>query len=254
MGSRRSWVAPVCAVAALVCAVTASQPDLPTVLRAPAALVLAFVLPGVVLTELSGQFARMGAFERVAWALGMSIAVVVVVGLGIAAFGAPLVPGTWATALAGVTLTGATMAAIRGPSGATWHVGRVPRIDRVGVALLIVAGLLTLTAVTYVRHEAAERDRPTATQMWATASSDSEVRIGVRSQEPAAASFRVFVEGSDAGSREWRLRLEPGEDWEVAVPVTGDQGPIRARLYKDDPASASVVLREVILWPPFGQS
>lgn len=251
MRRRPPWFAIACAVAAVVSALAASRLDIPVLIRAPAALLLAFVLPGLVLTQLSGRFARMDAFEGLAWILGVSIAVVVVTGLGIAAAGAALAPGTWAVVLAGVTLTGAALATIRGPSGGIRRLPRMPHLERISVALLVVAGILTSAAVVYVRHEAAQRERPTATQLWAIPSSDSIVTIGVRSHERTTTSFRLSVDAADAGPREWRMRLEPDQRWEVAVPVTGAQGPLRAWLYGEDPEGA--LLREVVLWPPFGE-
>lgn len=252
MSDRLPRTALVCAIAAVVCAVTAAQPALPTVIRAPAAFLLAFVLPGMVLTRSFVGFMRMGRVERLTWVFGTSIAVVVLAGLGIAAVGAALAPGTWAVVLAGVTLTGAALAAIRRVPGATRRTAGIPRISGLSVALVAGALVLTAVAVGYVRQDAAQRDQPTATQLWAIPSSASVVRIGVRSHEPAASSFRVSVDGADGGPREWQVRLEPGQEWEMEIPVSDAQGPLRARLYGSD--APEEILREVVIWPPSGAS
>jgi hypothetical protein len=159
---------------------------------------------------------------------------------------------TWAVLGGGITLA-ASLAAV-------WRRGRMrssgPTLPSIGsgqLALLAVAALMTVGAVSLSRAPVYPPDVQGYTMLWLTPDSDgvpTRLRLGVRSAELTTQSYRLEVTASGATIADWpEITVAPGQTWETTTMVEGlptANSPIEARLYRNE--EPGTVYRRVSWW------
>jgi hypothetical protein len=229
----------------------------PAPVAIPAGLLLAFILPGLALVLLmrpgavgagssadavgSGGSAR-STVERVVLVPALSLAVLVIGGLALAACGARLNRETWTALTSTVTLLAAAIAMLRAsPSPAPEPLARrrsVPLTARALIPLALIlaliggAGWLSLTtsqapARAGVTAIAVLPDRATVA---ADGTAGRSVVIDVTSGEPGRTEFVIRIHGSQPVIDEFSLTLDRRGQWSHRL--TLPPGVVAVELYR----------------------
>lgn len=204
-------------------------------LGAIAALLLCLLLPGAALVAMVPR--ALHPLERVALAVGLSLACVVGISAGFAAFGVALEAGNWSLGLMAISVAAAVVAVVRGaaPGGSAGSespaaaAGRSRRRAALSFALGSLAAILV--AVAGLITARSESDRTAAepfTELWAAhpEGSDSEFAVGVRNAEGEEQNYEIeLTVGDKSIGQRTSLSLADGESELIS---------------EDFPASASV--------------
>lgn len=242
-----------------VWAVAAALPRLLAIDATPLTVVLglplALFLPGYPLTALLWPGRRWEGIERIALALGLSLALAVVSGLVLnwTPWGVGGVQQTAVLAL--VAVGGALLALLRrgGEPAATdrWSLAAGPLLPpvRAGQLLLLALGLgLVAAAVVISARSAATAPGSGYVAAWITpaGSRPGTVSLGVDSHTASAAGYRVELLEGARTVRDWpRLSLPAGGTWSATVKLPpAASGTVLVRVYE---AGQSRVLRQVEL-------
>ncbi len=227
-----------------------------SIVRLIFALPLVFFLPGYAITAALLPLRSFGNAERLLFSLGVSVAATALGGLilNLTAWG--LQTSTWAVALAMIVLLASAIAWLRRkPEGATTAV-QIERHFNLRFRDGLFAGLAVLVmgaAVGLTRLPVSPNGVTGYTQLWmipANPGNSNVFYLGIKSAEFTETRYRLRVSVGDQVVQEWpALGLKPGETWETAIRLLGDQfgtGSIVAYLYKlDDPET---IYRHVRLW------
>ncbi|MGC9668705.1 DUF1616 domain-containing protein [Planosporangium sp. 12N6] len=234
-------------VAAAGAVVAAAATWVPTaVVRVPAGLLLAFVLPGLALTAALFPDRVLSAVERIVLPVALSLAVLVVGGLAMFAVGIPLGHAAW-TGLSSLTTVAAAVAAVlrRRPADGTSATetavfGQVLIVEREKLTVdaaawrlapLAVAVLAVLGAGVLAVRSAQTAGSPFTGLSMVPAAVDTgqptpaqrTVRLSVRCEEGAATAYTVRVGGDSGFARTFTFALRAGATWSetMEVPSTG---------------------------------
>jgi hypothetical protein len=231
-----------------------------TALRTIAGLPLVLMLPGYALSLLLLPSVPDRAW-RLAWSVGLSLAVAVLAGLLLNFIPAGLTTVTWTAGLAAVTLAALTAVALlpaaaappravqpvqdtvqpvqdtvqpahnTGPSvrdtGRPWA---WPAMLGPALAVALVAGAIALTVVS------APWPRPPGfAELRLVPAPGPTASVDVRNAYPKAETFLLTVQNGNSAPMKWTITLGPGQEWKRIVPaVTGK--PVSARLTTPGPA------------------
>jgi capsular polysaccharide biosynthesis protein len=228
----RSALALPFAAAACGVAVIVFAPGSPA--RVIAGIALVLVLPGAALGR--AVLARGEPVpERIAVALGASAIVVTLAALVLDVVRLPLEASVWVLVLVMLTGVAATVGYLRGlPERA-----RKLRLTRprgtdallVGLSLALIAGALVLGATPLP----APRATPGSTALWIEASGRGGASAIARSDELRRSSYELAVTIDGRKVAASTFRLDPGEQYRVAVPSALKAGArIEALLYRLD--------------------
>ena len=227
------------------------------VARAIPGVVLVLFAPGYALSVALLPTRPSDRFERALLAIGTSIAVAIVVSVGLNAAGVELGAGTWGAALAGVTLLGCVIGARRRARLESAEAIEAPR-ERVPAGRRLTPALLgsVLAALALVAGALALSRRPAShvrgfTSLWALPS--HRVRgafsVGVTSNELHTTHYLVTALAGRRVVLRQRLTLEPGQSWRrtgsVGAVPPGSSKALRVRLV--DAARPDRVYRSVDL-------
>jgi hypothetical protein len=225
----------------------------PPGLKAAGGLPLVLLCPGYALV--AAIFAgRLTSWpERVLFSLGLSLAVAI---LGAAVLNwSPwgLQTGVWVGLFLGVTLAASLFAARRRTDNPERISARRShlRLPLEQWALLGMAGVVTIAAVTLVRMPQPVTGVLGYTILWMTPDTTSDakgIRLGVSSSELTTKDYRLKVTTGGRLILDWLdITLAPGEKWEQAVDLPQGQpvGTVEAVLYRLDEPGA--VYRRVTL-------
>jgi hypothetical protein len=223
----------------------------PAVLRVPAGVLLGLILPGLVIAPLLSR-PGMERVERILLVPGISLAIVIMTGLLLAAAGIGLGRISWALALGVVTGCPVMATSVRrhrrapqsgapapGRGREAWGLYRRPRM-RLGMSslrpaarilrsprLVASAVLVGLAAAggtaAFAVSLAGDRYRgPGFTELWALPGPDAApiVRLGVISHERHDVRYRVRVVVSGRQVQTSEVGLAPGEAWTAARLLT----------------------------------
>jgi hypothetical protein len=218
-------------------------------------LLLVLELPGAALTAAMFPPGQLGAFERLLYGLGLSLALAVLAGFALHWTPWGLQAASWVTLLAGIALAATVVAYRRGwraplsgrfvspleleRAKASMAAGRwdaatqlleqlaaqeaTPprRRDMRQVVLLGLAALLTVTAIGVARAGAAEPRAPGFTQVWLLPDGGTDqavLHVGVHSEERAITSYRLAVAVDGVAVLDWQVAdLQPGEARETVI-------------------------------------
>jgi hypothetical protein len=245
----------VTVVAASVCAL---GPDMPW-LRVPFALILLLALPGYAIARALFPEADQDPVRLALLTVGLSLAVAVIAGVEMAAFGV-LSSRSWAISSAFITIGAACIAHRRArlrsipsrrPRAGVTRRGRGALIT-IALATLIVLGAATALALTPLP---VPDDRGyTVLSVSPSSAPSGFVTISIESEEAAAREFLlvVAVERSVALSRS--VTLQPGARLEqrVNLPPPGTRGAVRAVLIDRSGPLPSVYRRVRLTLPVQG--
>lgn len=222
--------------------------------RVPLGLLLVLILPGFALTLALFPRPSLGALDRAALTLGLSLAVGALSGFLLNGIPGGITARSWALLLTGViAIAGAVAIMRRGKNAAvpvSWGARAIPL--RQGL-LFGVAAVIAITAITI--SYTGERHRPTPgfSQLWLlpAAGESPTVHIGIASHEPATTQYRLQLGIDGQVVQEWpSLTLRPNGQWETMAVLPGsatDSGRVEAVLYRAN--QPSVVYRRAVLAP-----
>lgn len=218
-------------------------------------LLVAFVLPGYVLTEALFSHQQLGWAERLLFVLGASLTVAVLGALLLNQLGWSLQMNTWLTLFLTVSGLGGLGAwLVRRPAPpATW----APKPLGFGLVHLVLIGLavvITGVAFTTARSTAPMQPFQGYTMLWlvpAETSSAQRIQLGVDSKEFAPTQYKLQLKVNDQLAQEWtQLALAPNQQWLASfeLPAAGAaQRTVEALLYRLD--APETVYRHVVLRP-----
>lgn len=215
------------AVAACAAAVAGAPVPVLAVLGVPL-----FAAPGYVLAEIVlGN--RVAGLERAAVAGGLALAVPVLGGLVLYAVGAPLHRTAWAALLAGVTLAGDAVLAVR--RARRPHVTARPRIFPIPArhaAAFTAAVLIAAGGVGIARVGAAVQHYPGFTQLWLSPgqSGSGTAELGVSNHEGRTTAYRLVLVQGGRTAASWKITLANGAS--LRRPVTVSRKGATADLYR----------------------
>jgi hypothetical protein len=257
-------VALLVALGGLAAALALASPMLPVALRAAGALALAFALPGAALMAALMPVAVLRRSERVAIALGGSLAAVVATAFALHALPGGMNATSWAAAVGGITVVGGLLGWLRltlrpapalpaalpgAPGGAgAWVAG--PPADAIrdrlpapaSVAMLAAAGVLVALALVLARAGVDLGPRTDFTELWMLPmDGGSSIRVGVGNHEGSARAYRVEVtlDGRPVDAPR-RVVLPDGERMTAIVPLPArgsGSGLVEVRLWTEDQAA-----------------
>jgi Protein of unknown function (DUF1616) len=202
-----------------------------TALRAVAGLLLVGVIPGALASyAVLPPASRIDGRLRACLAFSLSVAVSLVLGLGLALASDEISRVAAAIGLA-VALTAAGVIAFARDDGRTALT--LPRRPAIAPAVAIVTGLVALVAIGTVVAAVNVDTLSTDFTALALTREEGAVRLSVSSEEDAPTVFRyVLSDGRGVRLYSGVLRVEPGEDAAVLLPVAPGGGSVRAELFK----------------------
>lgn len=231
--------------------------DAPTLLRVLFGLPVVVFLPGHALVALADSHGRLGVTERLAVAVGASLALTVVFGLLLAISPAGLAPSTWAVGLGGFSVA-AHVAAVWNPPTARLErsISRRARTAFVratavvaltaGVALAIVAGP---AAQKLGSEQAVERGDVAVMQLWATqAVGSDDLLVGISNPADSALECVLVTSQRPGEPVEQALTLEADSTRTLRVTAPEEGGALFPVTVELRAASDGSLLRRVLLW------
>lgn len=215
-------------------------------------LPLVLVLPGYALSAALFAKRKMEFPEKLAFSLGLSLAVGVLGGLVLNLTPWGLQTGSWVVLLGGFTIGAACVAMLRRRQDQAIPMVRPALGVRqgllFGLALAVVGAALAVALLGALRQ-------PTQgfTQLWILPGEGADqdtVQLGVRNMETSEVSYRVELRIGEKVVGDWALvELQPGEEWKIEFVLPQRQSDIEmveAVLYRED--SPDTIYRRVTLW------
>lgn len=200
--------------------------DEPTgVARAGGALLLVLVLPGYSLSMLLAPESQSSWWVRIPFTVGLSMAATVAGGLALNLTPWGLTTESWVAWLSGLTLAvgGLALTRLRPRPEAVPVTGKTVRRD---VALFALAATVAVSAVLVAYVGTLQRSEADSTQLWILPdeqAGSNEIRLGIRSLEPATRNYRLRVSSGDWVLGDWpSIALTPGQLWEFALVLPPD--------------------------------
>lgn len=252
MQGRNSTAWLVLLPATILAVLCAALSPLPAPIRVVGAAPLVLFLPGYWLLAAIAPRICGEPLETVAFSVGVSVAMCIVVGLVLNLTPAGLTGDAWVLALGGIALAGSAAAWLRGArhEALPWR-DVVPAPGRRGGAMFALAGLLLVGAFGLARFSAGQQSEPHFTQLWITPAGTQagNVQLGVRNLEPTSMTYTVEVRANGNLVQRWpSLTLQPNQSWETEL-TSADGAPLRgsveALLYRAD--APDQVYRRVLL-------
>jgi hypothetical protein len=215
-----------------------------TGLRAVAGLLLVGVVPGALASYAAlPPASRIDGRLRAVLAVSLSVAISLVLGLGLALVSDQISRLAAAIGLA-VALTVAGAVAFAREDGKTALT--LPKRPAIALPVAIVTGLVALVAAGTIVAALNVDTLSTDFTALALTREEGEVRLTVSSEEDRPTLYRyVLSDGRGVRLYSGRLRLDPGEDATLLLPVDPGGGSVRAELFKgaDAVPFRSVALR-----------
>jgi Protein of unknown function (DUF1616) len=203
--------------AATAALVVALVPGLPAV-RTPFALVLLLALPGYSLTAALFDEQSLDAWRRLLLTVALSLAASVMVGLVLNLMPFGLRAASWAVALLAVVCAACAVAARRGGRPAVWPATPGQRLTRVNMLFLLGAVLLLGGAIGFARMPLSATSAQGYTALWLAPRGTDFVRVGVKSGELHARTYRLVVRADAGVALDRRLtELPPGGSFTATV-------------------------------------
>jgi hypothetical protein len=223
-------------------------------------LPLVLVWPGYALTTALFPSRELSFSERLLFITGLSLASVIVIGLGLNYTPWGIQANTWALSLGAVTWLGSLIAFIRRPDLVVLvqRDKTMPKLDpNLGQSLLAgLAMLIVVGTVVFAQNEAENIATKEVVQLWILpggATTPGSVRVGVSSSGPHINRFILTIHRDGYKIKNWPLlELAPGERWETQLVLPLDllgSGPIEVWLYRSD--APNVIYRRVAFWPEY---
>ena len=239
----------LCALIATAALVAAAL-ELSPVLRLGLAVPLVLFVPGYSFVNALFPALVLPTVERILVSMGSSIALTVLLGLGLATLSIPLNAITWAAGLALITLVAAGAAwarrARRGLPGPSPVIARMPRL---GLIMVGLSALIVADVVLGSRLIAGQQQTPAPALLWLIPvdGEPTAAVLGVRAGAEAQ-DYRVVISVAGEPIYDFDVPLQAGEVWERNVVFAGDlrDKPIVARLYEGNDRNE---IRFVVLQP-----
>jgi len=237
---------------AIVCALVVVFGTFLGPLRIVFAVVLLLILPGFSVVQLLFVDEALDAVRRAVFAVGLSIALAILVTLVLNVVPGGVRAGTWACALAVVTCaaSAATAGRLRPRRPKRSQLRRLANRRDVVLMLLACAVLGATIGLATTPLGAASASGYTA--MWIKPGSNAgrpAVRLTIACVERHRTSYRVVVEVGGKPQRTIRKNeLRPGEERLLSIPVRAAARRVRVRALLFREATPLVVYRRTTLW------
>ena len=207
-------------------AVTAAWVGAPVALCSLLGVPLVLFAPGYVWVEVFFD-SRLGVELGAALSVAVSLTITALGGVLLSVSGVRLGRSSWLALLAGVTLTGAAVAATARARGRI--VSRVDpvgssRTQRISVAQEIrlgMAGLLVAAALGIAVYSANAQAQPPYTQLSLSqhGSAPGTAQVVLGNHEQGAQHYRLVVSTDGIVSKAWAVTLAEGASWQRSVPA-----------------------------------
>jgi hypothetical protein len=226
---------------------------LPVGLHVALGVPLLLIWPGYALTAALLPRWRLGWAERAVFSLGLSLIAVILASVVLNWSPWGLTTATWALLGGGVTLGASVLAVWRRRGQILPVAAPLPAIGGGQLALLALAAVMTVGAVSLSRAPVSPHDVQGYTLLWLTPETiggTPRLHLGVRSAEMTIQSYRLELTAHGAPVAEWPdFKLAPGQTWESSTIIVGGavaNSPVEARLYRND--DPDTVYRWVTWW------
>lgn len=244
-------------IAAIVCALVAALVPW-EIVRFVAALPLTLFLPGYAIVAVAFGSSELALPKRLTLSVGLSLMTLVLGTLVLNVFPFGIRTASWAVLLAVVVVAACRGAALRRGRPQPGQKRRSPlagfRPSWGAVAMLAAAVAIAAAALVLAQKPLPAKNAEGFTALWMlpTDSKEDAVRFGVVSSEQDPASYRLTVRvGRKSRSRNYRVKLDPGEEksFEVEVPrPPGSRRHVVASLYRE--TKPQHLYRRVTSWLP----
>jgi hypothetical protein len=239
-------LAAAVATAAVVAVLMGAPPFVRVVLTLP----LVFFIPGYVLLHALLPASSLATVERLAIAVGASIAITILAGLLLGWAPVPLGSLSWSVTLGTISVIGAAVCWVRRRRLSSAVAPPASPSIRMRDGLTVaVAGLAAVAILAGTRAIASDMEPPHPVQLWMlpVANESYDAHLGVRGGLPSG-TYTVRVSSSGVTLNEFPVTVGPGETWETVLSFSqaDRQRPIVARLYEQ---GQDVELRFVVLQP-----
>jgi hypothetical protein len=206
------------------------------ILHALLTIPLVLFLPGYALVSAVFPTLVVPSVERLLMSVGGSIAISVLVGLGLGISPFGLNAGSWAVVLVALTLGLLVVAWVRRARAGV--VGARPRIASMplrAAVLMVISVLIVADVVLGARLAATEAQAPVPVQLWLipVSGAHEQARLGVNSGADGG-DFRIVLTTQGETIHSFDVTLGPEQTWETVVlfPEEIRAQPIVARLYE----------------------
>jgi hypothetical protein len=210
-------------------------------LRAALATVFVLVLPGAAVTAVGFRRASITGEQFALLAVGLSIAVVILLGLGMESAGVSITFLPWLIGIVAIVVVAAVIRIRRrGGVDRSARIGGMPRtVPAVRVTALALAGVLVVTAIVIAREAALAQPYPSFAALSMVGNGGTSLRISVTNDEPTPTSFRVTLSSGTTSLGQWSTgELAPGATWTTDAPIAVTTRSAMAALYRaEDPGS-----------------
>jgi uncharacterized membrane protein len=244
-------------IAAVACAQVAALVPW-EIVRIVAALPLTLFLPGYAIVAVAFGSSELALPKRLTLSVGVSLMVLVLGTLVLNVFPFGIRTASWAVLLPLVVVAACRGAALRRGRRQSRRKRRSPlasfRPSWGAVAMLAAAVVIAGAALVLAQKPQPAKNAEGFTALWMlpTDSKEDAVRVGVVSSEQDPASYRLTIEvGRKSQSRNYRVKLDPGEEesFEVEVPrAPGSRRHVVASLYRE--SKPQHLYRRVTRWLP----
>lgn len=207
------------------------------------ALPLVFFLPGYTLTEALFHKKPLEATHRLAFSIGMSLAIAILSGLILNLLPGGLQAKSWAVLLGLQIALFSLLAMILRRKASPDNLNQVRFRLRIHEGILFCLALIVvMQAIFYSTVGATQQPHPGFTQFWmlppAQARKNCAISLGVHSFESTPVKYRIKVTVNQKEISSWSsIALSPQGEWNSLVPITpdiADKAQIVARLYRLD--------------------
>lgn len=217
------------------------------------AIGLVTILPGYALTTAIFVNTPLGIMEKVAFSFGFSLGMTSLGGLLLNYSPWGIQSSSWVILLGGVSIIAsvATLVRMQYIKGVDLGVVQIPlRINQ--LLLMFLAIVIIAGTYIYARAGATQSALPASTRLWMLwgNTAETEILLGLHSQEPTRAQFRLVLSTLQGQIYEWpTITLPPDGVWEVKYaelpPVLSNSDFIKATLYRLE--APNQALRQVYL-------
>jgi len=198
-------------------------------------MLLVFFLPGY--AAFVALFPRRPfSVESLVFSIGISLSIVIVLGLiqNYTVWG--LLPESWIIFLGDGTVALCVIALLRRWNHPSSLSVQPWRMSIRSFLLVSFAVLITISAVALSSNGARQQAQTQFTELWMVPAQPNMINLGVKNDEPDPTLYKLRLVDGDNVLQEWSpLKLNPSEQWEIKLTVPTNSGHrIEALLYRLD--------------------
>ena len=197
--------------------------DIPLI-RVISGLALVLVLPGYSLTMVLFPGRDLSQVGRVAFSLGLSMAISSLAGIILSLSPWGLNTWSWMVLLGAISLIFSIVGIFQRRNRIEKSTIKctVSKLNLAQAGLLTFGVILFALAIIFVRVGETKQVRPGFTQLWGIPDSETSVRIGIQNYEQFGAKYRLHILRDEIEILDQIVELNSGEIWETIVNLPSD--------------------------------